>query len=128
VRRCLVRPMSTFSMKDGGRPKSSSSSESAGDRRSAVLLPHDCRQCGSNDPTQAIGCAFHPVPMANLRVGWCPEGIDFHREGNIVEGTEPPSQSDRSLLFTSSQDPLERPLRSRIDLIRAKESLWQLDT
>ena len=40
--------------------------------RSAVLLPHDCRQCGRNDPTQAIGCAFHPVPIANLRVGWVP--------------------------------------------------------
>jgi hypothetical protein len=50
-------------------------------------------------------------------------GIDFHGDGNIVGGTEPPSQSDRCLLFTSSQDPLERPLRSRIDLIRAKESL-----
>ena len=89
-----------------------------------MVLPHDCRQCGRNDPTQAIGCAFHPVPIANLRVGWVPgRGSTFIVTGNIVGGTEPPSQSDRCLLFTSSQDPLERPLRSRIDLIRAKESL-----
>ena len=62
-----------------------------------MVLPHDCGQCGRNDPTQAIGCAFHPVPIANLRVGWSRTGIDFHSDGNIVGGTEPPSQSDRSL-------------------------------
>jgi len=55
-------------------------------------------------------------------------GIDFHSEGNMVRGTEPPSQSDRCLPFHFIAYPLERPLRSRIDLIRTKESLWQLDT
>ena len=87
-----------------------------------MLLPHDCRQCGRNDPTQAIGCAFHRVQLPTCVLA-ARIGIDFHSDGSIVGGTEPPSQSDRSLLFTSSQDPLERPLRSRIDLIRAKESL-----
>jgi hypothetical protein len=122
VRRCLVRPMSTFSMKDGG----------------GLNLLRAAKVRGGAAP-----CCFHTtaagaVVMIDasdwLRVPSSPNcqpacwlgarmGIDFHSDGNIVGGTEPPSQSDRSLLFTSSQDPLERPLRSRIDLIRAKETL-----